>query len=553
MRNYFTNRIASNCMKDTLYSKFYNTKQNENGTIDIHLNNKNKNIIKDHIFENMELKSIPGDYEEYVLDTEPELYPEMNFRDLVSKSDIPNTTYASHSISSHPATFIPHIPSYIIKSLNHRDNDLKILDPFNGQGTTAIESLINGCDYTGVEINPVSLIMSEVATTVIPPENITELIKLSKNKLENLSLEENEQSIEFPGRTNQNHWFEKDAIDDLRLIRKLITEINFEELITEDIKDHVKPDDFKKLLTLGLMNTVFEVSNADPGVSKAHKSKKMRKKIKNNEHPPDGIPTFISELEKIYDGLESLWTIMLEKHKNKEDIYNNLPTISINLSDSREFTYNKEERKANLVITSPPYINAINYYRGSKLRLFWTMDILESFYDFNAENLRRQFIGTNSVSIKNISDKEFPKTMESVWNSEDSFEETRLKHLDQNISDIYNLDQKTSKKKSYVTWKFFAEDMALTLERIYHNIDEGGYVFFVVGENTIGSQLIPTHKYIEDIASNLGKLSTTSLDDSEGFNIVGTAFDKITNRGLFKTRNHNGGIIECEWIVIMQK
>ena len=44
-------------------------------------------------------------------------------------------------------------------------------------------------------------------------------------------------------------------------------------------------------LTLLIANTVFEVSNADPGVSKAYKSKKMRRKIDEGEHPPDVLET----------------------------------------------------------------------------------------------------------------------------------------------------------------------------------------------------------------------------------------------------------------------
>lgn len=542
-------------MNNTEYSDFYNLSSTDN-IIDIILNNENKFIDEETTFRTSELQTVPGEYDNYILENEPEKYPEMNFRELVEESskEIPNTTYASHGISSHPATFIPHIPGYIINHINNDNNNLKILDPFNGQGTTAIESLLNGCDYTGIEINPISMLMSEVATTVIPPDNLDRLINLSKENISELSLTGSEKNVQFPGRTNKEHWFEKNAIKDLMIIRKLINDINVNSILTNDINNYITIEDIEKILTLAFVNTVFEVSNADPGISKAYKSKKMRNRIKEGEHPPDGKETFIIELNKICKSLKSLWNKLIDKYNSKELLYNRLPNIEIKLSDSREFLYDKKEIKSNLVITSPPYINAINYYRGSKLRLFWSMDILESFYDFDVTNLKKEFIGSNSVRMKNVDKSNLPLTIESVWDSNnDDFYNTRLPNLDKNIEDIYNLDQKTAEKKSYVTWKFFAEDMALTLEKIYRNISKGGYVFFVVGENTIGSQLIPTHKYIEDISTHLGKFSTTELDDTESFNLIGTAFDGITNRGLFKTRNHDGGVIECEWIIILQK
>ena len=105
-----------------------------------------------------------GENVEYGFPGEPDEYPEMDFRPLANELDdgrtIPNTTYLTHGIHKHPAIFIPQIPSYIIRRFTAQKNENGerplVLDPFSGSGTTGLEAKINGRDYLGVEINPLS-------------------------------------------------------------------------------------------------------------------------------------------------------------------------------------------------------------------------------------------------------------------------------------------------------------------------------------------------------------------------------------------------------------
>jgi hypothetical protein len=197
----------------------------------------------------------------------------------------------------------------------------------------------------------------------------------------------------------------------------------------------------------------------------------------------------------------------------------------------------------------------MNYYRGSKLRLFWLYDFLEEDEKFDATDLRKSIVGTNSVSMSEVS-RDLPATLQSVWTgSEKEFNKTRLSHLDDDIKTIHRLDHNEAERKAYVTWKFFAEDMLQNLSRVYEHLKPGGYYFFIIGENTIGERLIHSHKYVADIAQNFGKFESTSghFDESEGFRLVASAWDSITNRDLFQGRKHEGGVIECEWATILQK
>lgn len=540
-----------------------------------------------------------GEGVKYAFPGEPEEYPEMDFRKLANELEdgrtIPNTTYLTHAVHKHPAIFIPHIPSYIIRQFTTRKNQNGerpvILDPFSGSGTSGLEAKVNGRDYLGVEINPLSRLVSEVSTSPIPPttldsaeEQYLQLLRDTEDKLYE------EYDAEFLDRTEKDHWFEPAAIRGLTRIRKALAEFiegefdsfdglsDGERTAVDDLgleKDQLRTR-VNRWLTLLIANTVFEVSNADPGVSKAYKSKKMRRKIEEGTHPPDVLETHSEQIAEAKGKLVELWNDIYstgysggtvqrtlggftgDGQSQAEDIEGNhahAAEVDIRLGDARTFDFDEYKEKVDLAVTSPPYINAMNYYRGSKLRLFWLYDFLGDDEKFDATELRKSIVGTNSVSMSKV-DRELPATLRSIWTGTDEeFDDTRLQYLDEDIKAIHALDHNEAERKAYVTWSFFGEDMLQNLSRVYEHLKPGGYYFFVIGENTIGERLIHSHKYVADIAQNLGRFEATGgdFDEDEGFRLVGSAWDKITNRDLFKGRKHEGGVIECEWVTILQK
>lgn len=538
-----------------------------------------------------------GEDVEYGFPGEPEEYPELDFRALANELDddrgVPSTSYLTHTIHKHPAIFIPHIPSYIIRRFTNTQNEdgerPLILDPFSGSGTTGLEAKINGRDYLGVEINPLSHLVSEVATSPIPPSTLDSaedrylsLLNGTQDKLYE------EYNTEFLDGTNKEHWFEPEAIRGLTRIRKALSDFkstDFDPIeglnkqegkVVSDIGEREIRTRVDRWLTLLIANTVFEVSNADPGVSKAYKSKKMRRRIEGGEHPPDVIETHREQISLTKAQLVQLWNEIYgtnyrggtvqrtlkgysrEQEQEADSLKENrahLAEVDIRLGDARTFDFPEYKEEIDLAVTSPPYINAMNYYRGSKLRLFWLFDFLEEDEKFDATELRKSIVGTNSVSMKKV-DRDLPASLRSIWTgSSAEFDNTRLPRLDEDIREIHALDHNDAEKKSYVTWRFFAKDMLQNLARVYEHQKPGAYYFFVIGENTIGERLIHSHKYVADIAENLGKFEGHggTFEENEGFRLVGSGWDEITNRDLFQDRDHSGGVIECEWVTILQK
>ncbi|WP_435161123.1 DNA methyltransferase [Halorubrum sp. SY-15] len=526
-------------------------------------------------------------------------YPEMNFRQLADKISWSDTAPLTHGIHKHPAIFIPHIPRYLINTFSSEQNEdgnwPVILDPFCGSGTTGVEAKIAGRDFLGVEINPVSKLVSDVATTPIPYTVLRNTKDEIFQRLE--STEETyyeEYDVDFLDQTKKSHWFEDSTIEGLTTIRKVVTEFLEDEVnlmagieprerkVVADLDtDKLLETAVPKWLILLIANTVFDVSNADPEVSKAHKSKKMRKRIDNGEHPPNAIERYKEHLDRSVAKLIDLWnevyrtnvpggasqtvnikgTTQSTLHSFSdnwlplEENQSHKATSNIQLGDAREFEFPDYVEGVDMAITSPPYINAINYYRGTKLRLFWIHDLLEDTTDVDAETLRRSFIGTNSATISDI-EKELPFMMNDQWDGTwDEYEETSLPELDDHILNIHNGDLTEAKSRAYITWKFFAEDMLETLTSVYQHLKPGAYFFFIIGENTISGRRIQSHKFVADIAQNLGKFNSQNKDipTDAGYRLAGMAWDKITNRDLFYGRDHGNGVIEREWVVILQK
>jgi len=506
---------------------------------------------------------------------------QMDFRELVTSPS--SATYATHRIHKHPAVFIPQIPRHIIETYstkNDEDGDRPLIfDPFSGSGTAGLEAKLLGRDYLGVEINPLSKLVSEVKVQPIPPSLANQakqdLIQILKNTENGYHAN---YDPEFLDTTNKELWFEPKAINGLTRIRKALDDFDiyaydilsncgeFETKIiqSENIDRQEVQSRLYRWFVLMIANTVYEVSNADPGISKAYRSPKMKDLINEGKHPPDPIQVFTSELNTSFEMLEELWHSIYESTEqaaaHQDNSLDNAldenpahkAVVDIRSGDAREFSDPDYQDSVDLAITSPPYINAINYYRGTKLRLFWIHDLMEEIID--STDLRQSFVGTNSVSIRNK--ENLPKTTLGQWNgTTEEFQSTSLSELDQTILDIHSGELSEAKRRAYTTWKFFNVDMVRSLTRTYELLKPGAHFFLVIGENTIGGHQIQSHKYLADIAQNLGKFNRHggNLSKVDGYHFIGYAWDEISNRALFQDRNHSNGVIEGEWVVILQK
>lgn len=102
----------------------------------------------------------------------------------------------------------------IVKQI--KDNNIKLLDPFCGSGTTLVIAQDLGIDSIGIDINPYATLLSYVKTNVYDRDKMLSAIDKIENKLNQ------EQNFKEHYFYNIEKWFRKDIIQSLSKIRLCI-------------------------------------------------------------------------------------------------------------------------------------------------------------------------------------------------------------------------------------------------------------------------------------------------------------------------------------------
>lgn len=405
------------------------------------------------------------------------------------KKIIPKMNYLTHGIHPYTAKLIPHIPRYFSGKYTQK-NDM-ILDPFCGSGTILLEAKLLGRNTLGIDINPLATLISEVKCTPLNLDELKFAVSLAKEEIKNGN---GKVLVNCP---NIDYWFCKKAQNELSKIRYSI----------ENIKRRFN-DSIYKFLLVCFSSVIRKSSYADPRIAKTYKSKRIIQKIKNG-WVPTPIQYFEDALDKNFEKIKSL-----SEHVDGCDNY-----VKVFQGDAKETSTTLKQngiKKVDFIITSPPYINAQDYFRSYKLELWW----LSLATPEEVRKLNKQAIGTENISGGNYNT--LPKS--------------EYCHLNTILNKIWKID----KKKSHIVYNYF-KNMKHILKESYNVLKIGGHFCLITGSNTICGVQIPTYKILTHIAKN------------NGFELVEIGRDEIKNRALPPDRNHNGGIIKEEWITVFRK
>jgi SAM-dependent methyltransferase len=200
-----------------------------------------------------------------------------------------SVTTSTHGFHKYPAKFIPHVPRWAIEKYLGNCEGKCVLDPFCGSGTTLVEGLLCGHNVVGIDIDPLSVLITKAKTTPIDP---TRLLQIYSWLVEEVSMQRRRWSFK-PASSNLNHWFTKDAIDKLSLIRGLIDDI------PATFGNSQQNSDIAHLFLVCFSSIIRRVSNADNECQKTYVS---HTKVKE---PEEAISLFTEQLslfkERIID------------------------------------------------------------------------------------------------------------------------------------------------------------------------------------------------------------------------------------------------------------
>jgi len=296
--------------------------------------------------------------------------------------EIPSTTYGTFAIYKYPAKFIPQVVAFILK--NYAKPGMKIFDPFAGYGTVGLVSRIYGYNYELWDLNPMLEVVHNTAIIRYHNINIPKLIKEIKNS----------EKIFIPKWSNLNYWFPEEFVSVLSKAWGYV---------------HSLSSNVKYFLLIPLINVTKYFSYSDEKVHKLYRSKYSKKKIERLLKG-DWEKEFYNMLEKeIVRLLKKVWEY---NRLNPKDV-----NYEIKIGIDALETDLKDE--VNILITSPPYLQAQEYIRSTKLELFW--------------------LGYNENYIKELSKKEIPyRDVEEIKIYSEKYYEFREKIEEKHLKILYD-------------------------------------------------------------------------------------------------------------------
>ncbi|RKU14180.1 hypothetical protein C6501_08445 [Candidatus Poribacteria bacterium] len=352
----------------------------------------------------------------------------------------------THGLHKYPAKFFPELPRWLIKRYSQERD--QILDPFAGSGTTNVEALLSNRNSVGIDVDPFSRFISKVKVTPLPE---TELKSAQKSLLEAILNYDSSQVTEsdLPNFPYRDNWFNAEILHELTYLRKHIQQLNADD----KIKDFFK---------VCLSSIIRSVSNADDNCTRTVIRKKLNKRVK----PSDALNRFSKTV------LTKVPKMVAFSENYPSDITVDFPEDM----DARNIKY--AEDHFDLAVTSPPYVNAVDYPRTHQLEMYWL-----GFAQASLTALKKQNVGTESVSASNYKDRH----------------EIGVPEADKVMTNIFEVDP----RRAYIAFKYL-DDMRKNLIEVYKVLCKGGRYIVVVGNNRIRGQLFENWKYLMPIAEEIG-------------------------------------------------
>ena len=241
------------------------------------------------------------------------------------------TNAGLHSIHPYPARFVPQIPRHLIQLFQPVANG-PVLDPFCGSGTTLVEAQAQGITSFGIDVNPIATLISSVKTD-LPHQEIspvaTRLVSVAEASTDSAP----------PTIPRLAHWFTPGAT---RALAKLTRALN-------DVSEPRARD----ALRVALSRIIVRVSRQDSDTRYAA--------VDRSVDEADVYRLFAESARTLDEVFISERSNMLRQWAPSQVIARDVLTV-----EPHELPY-----QFGLVITSPPYPNAYEYWLYHKYRMYW--------------------------------------------------------------------------------------------------------------------------------------------------------------------------------------
>ena len=413
-----------------------------------------------------------------------------------------STRHRMQGLTQYPAMMVPAMQAELMRTVTGAGQGMKrVFDPFAGSGTTLVESMRLGLDYTGYDINPLAVLFCK---TKAGPFHTWRLQKAVRAVLKKAKADRSRKvEVDFPG---LRKWFSPVAITELSKIRRAIRDV-----------DHIW---CRRVLWTGLAETVRLTSNSRTSTFKLH----IRSKEDLESRVVSPLETFHTVMHEISDRLEE----EAEKFKAMGHISKNghyRGNVNIRLRNSTEPDPKGDEH--DLLVTSPPYgdnTTTVPYGQYSFLPLQW-ID-LKDIDEQAGEEFTQSAYYIDGQSLGGYRNN--PKRrMDDMLEISPSLKKT-----------LHKLEKLPSDRKNRVA--AFVHDLNVSLGAVVPALRQHGYMIWTIGNRRVGGKQVPTDKILRELLEAKGIRWVTRLDR------------KIPSKRM-ATRNSIASTMRREAILVFRK
>lgn len=408
----------------------------------------------------------------------------------------------ARSILNYPAMMVPSVQEPIIEQLSMALNgNVSLIDPFMGASNTLVTAMKYGMNVFGQDINPLSILLSQVKTSLYSNE---ELVDAEKRLLSVISSDKSDiVEVTF---TNIDKWFTKNIQVELSKIHRAIRN-------EQSLK-------IRKFFWVALAETIRLTSNDRTSTFKMH----MRPIEEINYRQVSAIKTFISVSKKNIKNIGDFISVLFHSGYIKNGEY--AKNVEVVWGDTNVEI--RTDKIFDLLVTSPPYGDnhtTVTYGQFSYLPLLWIPledidDCITIEYLKTAQSIDNKSLGgKNRKDINIIEEKIFEKS------------KTLKKFVTQ-----FKDDEK--KKAEKVTR--FINDLDTCLDKILPKMRKESFLVWTIGNRNVNKRVVQNDLILKELLISKGVSLFTDLER-----------DILSKR--MPSRNNFSNMMSKEKILIFKK
>ncbi len=372
-----------------------------------------------------------------------------------------------HGLLRYPAMMVPSMQGDIIDAvLESATQPCNIIDPFVGSGTVMTEALLRGIDFTGIDINPLAVLVCEAKAAIDKGINVT---GAASDVLHAIRFDTNENvDVDFAGLTK---WFSPQAASQLSKVRRAIMAVGEQEL--------------RKVLWTAFAETIRQTSNSRTSTYKLHI------RAEGTSFPADRIlDVFENCLKGTITSVSSYRKLIADRER--------MPQSTLYCGDIRSVPFKGPASGHTIIVTSPPYGDnqtTIPYGQFSYLALQW---ISSSDLNLGGAQLTSNTHSLDSASLGG-SLKDAEVRAERISGVSPAFDRLVNQQRTDGVA--------PSGRK---VWSFIS-DFFDSVQRVHDNTSASAHWVITTGNRTAGGKLIPFDTICKEMLSYLGGTPVASV------------------------------------------